>query len=112
MAVQSCLLLAALALMVLPHHRPQEVLADYNYTPEASAKTSEEILNDIVNYGLDRTRYLVEVLEKEIYDEGLALKKTDPAHFVAVFNKQTSKAKELSKYGYATLEASSLLTKQ
>lgn len=78
----------------------------------SAAKTSQEILNDIVNYGLDRTRYLVDVLERKIYEQGLALNKTDPAHFVAVFNKQTPKAKELSKYGYATLEASSLLTKQ
>ena len=70
------------------------------------------ILPDIVNYGLDRTRYLVDILERKIYEEGQALSKADPAHFVAVFNKQTSKAKELSKYGYATLEASSLLTKQ
>ena len=67
---------------------------------------------DIVNYGLDRTRYLVDILERKIYDEGQSLSKSDPAHFVAVFNKQTQKAKELSKYGYATLEASSLLTKQ
>ena len=67
---------------------------------------------DIVNYGLDRTRYLVDILEKKIYEQGQALSKADPAHFVGVFNKQTTKAKELSKYGYATLEASSLLTKQ
>lgn len=78
----------------------------------SAAKTSQEILNDIVNYGLDRTRYLVDVLERKIFEQGLALNKTDPAHFVAVFNKQTPRAKELSRYGYATLEASTLLTKQ
>ena len=76
------------------------------------AKTSQEILNDIVNYGLTKTSYLVDVLERKIYDHGLALQKSDPAHFVAVFNKQTKKAKELARYGYATLEASSLLTRQ
>ena len=75
-------------------------------------KSSHEILNDIVNFGLDRTRYLTDVLERKIYDKGLNLQKTDPAHFVAVFNKQKPKSKELAKYGYATLEASSLLTKQ
>ena len=75
-------------------------------------KSSHEILNDIVNYGLDKTRYLTDVLERKIYDKGLNLQKTDPAHFVAVFNKQKPKSKELAKYGYATLEASSLLTKQ
>ena len=78
----------------------------------SNTKSSQEILNDIVNFGLDRTRYLVEVLERKIYENGLALKKTDPAHFVAVFNKQTAKAKDLARYGYATLEASALLTKQ
>ena len=77
-----------------------------------NAKSSQQILKDIVNYGLDRTRYLVDVLERKIYEHGVALNKQDPAHFVAVFNKQTSRAKELSRYGYATLEASSLLTKQ
>ena len=77
-----------------------------------AAKSSQEILNDIVRYGLDRTRYLVDVLERKIYDRGVALQKSDPAHFVAVFNKQKDKAKQLAKYGYATLEASTLLTRQ
>lgn len=80
--------------------------------PRPAAKSSQEILNDIVRYGLDRTRYLVDVLERKIYDRGVALQKSDPAHFVAVFNKQKDKAKQLAKYGYATLEASTLLTRQ
>ena len=79
---------------------------------KSSARTSEELLNDITTFGLERSRYLYEIKEKRIYDNGIRLKKTDPAHFVAVFNKQTPRAKELSRYGYATLEASSLLTKQ
>ncbi len=77
-----------------------------------SQKSSEEILNDIVNYGLDQSTYLYEVQERQIYDRGVALKKSNPAHFLGVFNKQEPRAKELSKYGYATLEASSLLTRQ
>ena len=79
---------------------------------KSSARTSEELLNDITSYGLERSRYLYEIKEKRIYEKGISLKKSDPAHFVAVFNKQTPRAKELSRYGYATLEASSLLTKQ
>ena len=79
---------------------------------KTSARTSEELLNDIVTFGLEQSRHLHEVKEKEIYESGITLKKSDPAHFVAVFNKQTPKAKELSRYGYATLEASRLLTKQ
>ena len=41
--------------------------------PENSGKTSEEILNEIVNYGLDRSKYLFEVQEKRIYDEARTL---------------------------------------
>lgn len=81
-------------------------------TFKSTARTSEELLNDITSYGLEKSRYLYEIKEKRIYDKGISLKKSDPAHFVAVFNKQTARAKELSRYGYATLEASSLLTKQ
>ena len=81
-------------------------------TFKSSARTSEELLNDITTYGLERSRYLYEIKEKRIYDKGISLKKSDPAHFVAVFNKQTPRAKELSRYGYATLEASTLLTKR
>ena len=79
---------------------------------ESNARTSEELLNDITSYGLERSRFLYEIKEKRIYEHGIALTKSDPAHFVAVFNKQTPRAKELSRYGYATLEASSLITKQ
>lgn len=42
----------------------------------------------------------------------LRLRKTNPAHFVAIFNKQKKRAKELSQFAYASLEASSLLTRQ
>ena len=79
---------------------------------KSSARNSEELLNDITSYGLEKSRYLYDIKEKRIYDKGISLKKSDPAHFVSVFNKQTPRAKELSRYGYATLEASSLLTKQ
>jgi len=79
---------------------------------DPTAKTSEEVLNEIVNYGLDQSRYLFDVQEKQIYNKGLVIQKSDPAHFVGAFNKQTQRAKDLSKYGYATLQASSLLSKQ
>ena len=78
----------------------------------SQGRTSEDILNEIVNFGLDQSRYLFDVQEKRIYDKGLSLKKSDPGHFVGVFNKQSQRAKDLSKYGYATLQASSLLSKQ
>ena len=52
------------------------------------------------------------VQEKSLYDMGIKLDKSQPAHFVAVFNKQKARSKDMSKYAYATLHASSLLSKQ
>ena len=75
-------------------------------------RTSEDILNEIVNFGLEQSQHLFDVQEKRIYDKGLSLKKSDPGHFVGVYNKQSQRAKDLSKYAYATLHASSLLSKQ
>jgi len=54
----------------------------------------------------------VEVKEKELFEKGITLDKSQPGHFVSVFNKQQKKAKMLSKFAYATLQASSLLSKQ
>ena len=56
--------------------------------------------------------FLTEVRERELYEEGVALTKRDPAHFVAVFNKQKGRAKEISKYAVASLHASKLLARQ
>ena len=47
-----------------------------------------------------------------LYEHGIKLNKTEPAHFLSVFNKQKKQAKNLSKYAYATLHASSLLSEQ
>ena len=44
--------------------------------------------------------------------KGLTLEKSNPAHYVSVFNKQTKRSKDLAKFAYATLHASSLLSKQ
>ena len=96
---------------IVDHRQGRSNFKSRNVEP-SSGRTSEEILNEIANFGLDQSRYLFDVQEKRIYDSGLSLKKSDPGHFVAVFNKQSQRAKELSKYGYATLQASSLLSKQ
>ena len=96
---------------VVDHRQGRSNFKSRNVEP-SSGRTSEDILNEIANFGLDQSRYLFDVQEKRIYDNGLTLKKSDPGHFVGVFNKQTQRAKELSKYGYATLQASSLLSKQ
>ena len=54
----------------------------------------------------------MEVQERELYERGMTLDKSQPGHFVSVFNKQLKKSKQLSTYAYATLQASSLLSKQ
>ena len=59
-----------------------------------------------------RSSHLVEVQERELYERGMTLDKSQPGHFVSVFNKQLEKSKQLSTYAYATLQASSLLSKQ
>ena len=59
-----------------------------------------------------RSTHLVEVQERELYEKGITLDKSQPGHFVSVFNKQHKMSKQLSTYAYATLQASSLLSKQ
>lgn len=78
----------------------------------SSSKRGEELLNDILNFGLNQSELLLDKREKDLYYSGMFLTKKNPAHFIAVFNKQKNKAKELAKWGYATLQASSLLSKQ
>ena len=79
---------------------------------DVNPEEAEELLNEIVNFGLDQSNRLENVRERELYEEGVSLKKSNPAHFVGVFNKQKDRAKELSKFGYASLQASSLLARQ
>ena len=72
----------------------------------------QELLETVIEFGLNRSSHLVEVQEKELYYKGMTLDKSQPGHFVSVFNKQHKKSKQLSTYAYATLQASSLLSKQ
>ena len=71
-----------------------------------------ELLENVIEFGLNRSNHLVEVQEKDLFDKGITLTKAQPGHFVSVFNKQRKKAKMLSQFAYATLQASSLLSKQ
>ena len=79
------------------------------FSPEQKHR---ELLENVIEFGLNRSNHLVEVQEVELYDKGVTLDKTQPGHFVSVFNKQQKKAKMLSQFAYATLQASSLLSKQ
>ncbi len=77
-----------------------------------TAERAEALLNEIVRYGLHRSQELSDVEERELYERGVKLTKANPAHFVGIFNKQKDRGRELAKYAYAALEASSLLAKQ
>lgn len=79
---------------------------------DVDPEEAEELLNEIVNFGLDQSNRLENVRERELYEEGVTLKKSQPAHFLGIFNKQKDRARELSKFGYASLQASSLLARQ
>ncbi|TRY75389.1 hypothetical protein TCAL_06346 [Tigriopus californicus] len=76
------------------------------------SKQAAQILNDIVSFGIDQSDRLENVREKQLFEQGVTLKKSNPAHFVGIFNKQKPKARELSSIGYASLQASSLLARQ
>ena len=92
----------------------QEVSADDDDTvdDDDSGRRAEALLNKIVDYGIEQSKFLKDVQERELFDEGLKLDKFNPAHFVGVFNKEKPRARELSEYAYASLEASSLLARQ
>ncbi len=79
---------------------------------EDTAQKADQLLNDIVNYGLEQSDELSNVHERILYEEGIHLHKSNPAHFVAIFNRQKARGRELSKFAYAALEASSLLARQ
>eukprot|EP00095_Tigriopus_kingsejongensis_P007792 maker-scaffold370_size193435-snap-gene-0.40 protein:Tk07792 transcript:maker-scaffold370_size193435-snap-gene-0.40-mRNA-1 annotation:"hypothetical protein DAPPUDRAFT_320790" len=73
---------------------------------------AQQILNDIVNFGIDQSDRLEQVRERQLFEEGINLQKSNPAHFVGVFNKQKKQARPLATIGYASLQASSLLARQ
>ena len=86
-----------------------KMLDGVRFSPEQKHR---ELLESVIEFGLNQSRYLQEVQEKDLYRKGVSLSKRQPAHFVSVFNKQQKEAKMLSQYAYATLQASSLLSKQ
>ena len=86
-----------------------KMLDGVRFSPEQKHR---ELLESVIEFGLNQSRYLQEVQEKDLWRKGVSLSKRQPAHFVSVFNKQRKEAKMLSQYAYATLQASSLLSKQ
>ncbi|RZC43164.1 chorion peroxidase-like, partial [Asbolus verrucosus] len=78
--------------------------------PDGKEKKSDEVhkreLDDAIEYGLKAMQELLEVKEPHLYKMGLYLDENDPASHVAAFGAPTKKAIELSKIGYASIEAS------
>lgn len=70
------------------------------------------ILQHVANYGINLTHYLTKVKEPRLFKEGYHLQRGDPGLFLAAFNKQKKKSKDLASYGYASLKASELLSNQ
>ncbi len=77
-----------------------------------TAEKAEELLRQVVAYGIGRSKELTDVEERNLYEQGVRLDKTNPAHFVGIFNKQKQRGKELADYAYAALETSTLLARQ
>jgi len=85
-------------------------------TPASQDSTTEEraelLLRDIVKRGIDASEELSEVEEKKLYERGVRLNKANPGYFVGIFNRQKERGREISKFAYASLEASNLLAQQ
>ena len=64
------------------------------FSPEQKHR---ELLENVIEVGLNRSRYLVEVKEKELFEKGIILDKSQPGHFVSVFNKQQKKSQNVVK---------------
>ncbi|XP_040568625.2 LOW QUALITY PROTEIN: salivary peroxidase/catechol oxidase [Lepeophtheirus salmonis] len=74
--------------------------------------STQDLLNLITNFGLNRSRQLIENEELRLFNNNVVLEKNNPAHYVAVFNKQKKRSKEMSEFGYASIQASALMAKQ
>ncbi|XP_063858691.1 LOW QUALITY PROTEIN: peroxidase-like [Scylla paramamosain] len=70
------------------------------------------ILNHVTNYGMNQTIYLTSIMEPKLFREGYTLRRGHPGVFLAAFNKQKQKSKDLASFGYASLKASELLSNQ
>ncbi|CAL8111500.1 unnamed protein product [Orchesella dallaii] len=65
-----------------------------------------------VESGVREANNLYETIEPDLYKKDLVIKYDHPAFYLAAINRQSPKAKELAKYAYATLKATSVLKEQ
>ncbi|XP_050717062.1 peroxidase-like isoform X2 [Eriocheir sinensis] len=70
------------------------------------------ILNHVTSYGMNQTHYLTSIMEPKLFREGYHLQQGHPGLYLAAFNRQKQKSKDLASYGYASLKASELLSSQ
>ncbi|KAK4304133.1 hypothetical protein Pmani_023906 [Petrolisthes manimaculis] len=77
-----------------------------------AGEVGSRILTHVTNYGMNQTNYLTNIKEPQLFKEGYHLKKGHPGLFLAAFNKQKKKSKDLASFGYASLKASELLSSQ
>ncbi|XP_066966449.1 peroxidase-like [Macrobrachium rosenbergii] len=77
-----------------------------------SRDVGTKILSHVAEHGINETLYLTNVKEPKLFNEGYHLKKGHPGLYLAAFNKQKKKSKDLASFGYASLKASELLSKQ
>ncbi|GLG95231.1 Vacuolar protein sorting-associated protein 8 like protein, partial [Gryllus bimaculatus] len=63
------------------------------------------------DFGLERMRVLLEEYEPRIYRRGAVLGAGAPARYVAAFNAQGAQERKLAQFGYAALQATSMLVR-
>ncbi|KAL7637821.1 UNVERIFIED_CONTAM: hypothetical protein RMT77_011433 [Armadillidium vulgare] len=75
-------------------------------------ETGRRILSEVTLYGLNQTKFMKEIQEPQFFKKGLKLPSGHPGLYLAAFNKQKQRTKDLAKFGYASLWASEMLSKQ
>ncbi|CAL4065298.1 unnamed protein product, partial [Meganyctiphanes norvegica] len=78
----------------------------------SNARSGAMILDTVTKYGQNESDFLFNVKEPRIYKKGYSLSHGHPGLFLAAFNKQKSKTKDLARFGYASLKATEKLSKQ
>lgn len=77
-----------------------------------SSEVGKNIISRVAEYGINKTNHLTYVMEPQLFNDGYLLKHGHPGLFLAAFNKQKQKSKDLASFGYASLKASELLSKR
>ncbi|EFN87248.1 Peroxidasin-like protein [Harpegnathos saltator] len=67
---------------------------------------------EAANFGLRAMHNLYYVQEPKLYSMGLYLKRDEPARYVAAFNDQSEEARNLARFGYATLQGTAMYMKK